>query len=111
MRASWHLAGHARFLQRTFIAAADLRVFIFVVDQSAALFYVYVDPILAALGCNLEADRVEPAAEAQRQVARRLRAGIEVLMKPPAGRAVDAPLPPADLHHLIGLSAFIGSNA
>ena len=66
---SRHLAGHAGLLQGLFIAAADLRVFIFVVNQSAAFFYVYVDPVLAALGCNLKADRVEPAAEAQRQVA------------------------------------------
>ena len=58
----------------------SVRIFVGVFDQRAALFDVDVDAVFAAFVGDLETDRMNPAAVAQRQVARRLGAGAEVLV-------------------------------
>ena len=90
---------------------ADRGVFVFVLDQSAALLHVDVDAIFTPLIGNLKADRVKPAAVADRQMTRRCRSCIEMLMKPAAGRAIDASLFLFNLYYLIAAATLIGPGA
>src|SRR5688500_10238854 len=88
-----------------------MRVFVGVLDQSAAFFYVDVNAVLAALVGDLESDRVDAAAVAEREMARRLRAGIEMLVKPAPRRAVNAARFPFYLDDVFSMAGFVGSNA
>src|SRR5262245_42587934 len=77
----------------------DVRVLVGVFYQRAAAFDVDIDPVFAALVGNLKADGVNPAAIADREVARGLRTGVEMLMEPSSGRTIDASLFPFHLYN------------
>src|SRR5687768_7788349 len=51
------------------------------------------------------------AAVAHGEMARRLFAGVEVLMKPVAWRTVNTPLPPLDLDHFVLVTITVGMDA
>src|SRR5439155_695072 len=69
------------------------------------------DAIFTPLIGSLKADGVKPAAVADRQMTRRCRSGIKMLMKPAAGRAIDASLFPFNLYYLIAAATLIGPGA
>src|SRR5512144_221755 len=54
---------------------------------------------------------MDSAAVAHREMARRLFSGIEMLVKPVAGRAVNARLTPLDLDHFVLVSVRVRMNA
>ena len=56
---------------------------------------------------QVKADRMAMAPEPQRQLAGRLTAGVEMLVEPSLGRAVDTAQAPVYLHHLLGMAGFL----
>src|SRR5438445_7004967 len=106
-----HLAGHVTLTQFLFVVPADRGVFVFILDQGAALLHVDVDAIFTPLIGSLKADGVKPAAVADRQMTRRCRSGIKMLMKPAAGRAIDASLFPFNLYYIIAAATLIEPSA
>src|SRR4030095_5801567 len=76
----------------------DARIFVFEFDLPAAVLDARVSPALAVLHPH-EAEF--PAAPAQRQIARRLGAGIEMLMEPLIGRHHHAAGFPIDPLHVL----------
>ena len=77
----------------------DVRILVGVLYQCAAALDVDIDAVFAALIGDLKANRVNPAAVADREMARGLRTGIEMLVEPSTGRAVDAAFSPFYLHN------------
>ena len=66
-----HLARYAFFSHLVFVVFANVRVFVGIFDQGAAFFHVDINAVFAALVGDLEADRVNSAAVAEREMARR----------------------------------------
>src|SRR3989304_3502542 len=84
-----HFAGHTRALQLGLKPPANFGIFVFVIDHGPAVFYRDDDAIVLALHGGVEACRIESTAKPNGQVPRGGWAGVEVLMKPPARRAVN----------------------
>ena len=89
----------------------NVRIFIGILDQRAAFFYVDINAVLAALVGDLEADRVNSAAVAEREMARRFGAGIEMLMKPAARRTIDAAGFPFNFDDFVAAAGFVRLSA
>src|SRR5882724_1901165 len=106
-----HLARDAVFSHLVFVVCVNVRVFVGIFDQGAAFFHVDINAVLTALVGDLETARVKPAAVAQREMARRLGAGVEMLMKPAARRAIDAARFPFYLDDIFVVPGFVGPGA
>src|SRR5262249_17314963 len=106
-----HFAGYSRFSQFVFIVLPDLRIFVSVLYQRTASLHVDVNAVLAPFVGNLKADRMNPAAIADRQVTRALGPGIEVLMKPTPWRTIDASLLPLNLYYFLFTAVLVGLDS
>src|ERR1044071_4254533 len=91
-----HVAARAGFFHRRLEVLMDLRILVFEFDLSTAELDAGKRAAFAVLGAH---EFVAPVVPAQRQIARRLRAGIEVLMKPLIRRHHHAARPPVDPLH------------
>jgi hypothetical protein len=86
-------------------------VFVGVFNQRPAIFHVDINAVFAALVGDLESDRVDAAAVAEREMARGLRTGIEVLVEPSSRRTIDAAGFPFDLDDIFIVTGFVRSDA
>src|SRR5262245_8913195 len=113
LRLLWtrHFAGYSRFSHFVFVVLPDLRIFVRILYQCAASFDIDVDAVFAALVGYLKADGVNPAAIADREVARGLRTGIEMLVEPPSGRTVNTSLLPFYFHDALATTASVRFNS
>src|SRR5436853_3749557 len=84
-------------LEIGFEAAADLGIFVLVLDHGPAVFDRDIDAVGFFLGHLVQPNWKQPAAKSHGQLARGLFADVEVLVKPAAWRAEDASLAPAKL--------------
>src|ERR1051325_2494729 len=89
----------------------NVRIFVGILDQRAAFFHVDVNAVLAALAGNLAADGIKLPAVPEREMARRLRTGVEMLMKPAPWRTVNAARLPLHFDDFITMAGFIGPRA
>ena len=90
---------------------SNMRIFIGVFNQRAALFDVDVDAVFAAFVGDLETDGMDATAVTERQVTRGIGVGVEMLMEPAAAGAVDAAGFPFDLDHFIPMAVLEGVRA
>src|SRR3990172_6808603 len=105
-----HLRPSPLWPQGLLPALSDLRVLILVLDHGAPLLEAPQSALRASCNRHAETPRVALAPRAQGQMPGRLGAGVEVLVEPAAGRAVDAAGPPVDLHHGVLLPRLLGSG-
>src|SRR5437764_9457423 len=87
----WHIAACPDVLHRRFEVFVDLRIFVFEFNLAAAELHACERASLAVLRAH---EFVAPVVPAKRQVARRRRAGIEMLMEPLVRRHYHAARPP-----------------
>src|SRR5919108_5084953 len=83
-----HVAGGAGFFHRRLEIPMNDWIFVFKLDLTATLFHAGVGAALAVLHPH---EAKAPAAPPKRQIARRLHARVEMLMKPLVRRHHDAP--------------------
>ena len=88
-----HVAARPDLIHRRFKVFVDLRVFVFEFNLAAAELHARERAAFAVLRAH---ELVAPVVPAKRQVARRRRAGIEMLMEPLIRRHDHAARPPID---------------
>src|SRR5438046_119584 len=88
-----HVATCPDLIHRRFEVFVDLRIFVFELDLAAAELHARERASFAVLRAH---ELVAPVVPAKRQVARRRRAGIEMLMEPLIRRHHHAARPPID---------------
>src|SRR4030095_12764834 len=98
-------------LQCRLIAVGNFRIFVFVWNHPAALFDSPEHVVIGFLMRDFESEREDTAAIADSQMACRFLAGIEVLVKPIARRAVDTAFAPFDLNDLVVMAVRVRMQA
>src|SRR6516165_22708 len=93
-----HLARGPDFFHCGFKVFMDLRIFVLELNLAAAQFDARERAALAVLRTH---ETKSPVVPAERQVAGRLCAGVEMLMEPSIRRNDDAPGLPIDPLHLL----------
>jgi len=95
------------FFERLLKANFDLRIFLVVVDHRAAILQRCHDRVIVLFQARVKAGRINSAAHAQREMARRLAAGVEVLVIPAARRTINAAFLPVDYDDLVLVAALV----
>src|SRR5437660_11764986 len=95
-----HLTRGAGFFHRRFEVAVHGRIFVLEFDLPAPLLHAGVGRTFAVLHSH---EAKAPATPAERQIARRFCAGVQMLMKPLVRRHHDAPWLPVHALHLLAL--------
>src|SRR4051812_35305977 len=88
-----HVAAGTGLLHRGLEITVNLRIFILEFDLPAAELHAGKCPAFTVLRFH---EAIAPVVPAQREIARRVRAGIKMLMKPLVRRHHDTPRPPID---------------
>src|SRR4029453_11920863 len=91
-----------------FEAAADLEVFILILDHRAAFLNRDIDVVRFLLGRLMQPDGKKSATKSDRQLARGLFANVEVLVEPAARWAEDAPFAPAKFDYFLAAAGGVG---
>src|SRR6185295_418897 len=106
-----HLTAYAGALQPGFEAAPNLRIFVFILEQSATVFYRHQHAFVMTFSGGGEAGRMNSAAESDRQLPGRLAADVEMLMEPTSRRAINAAVFPAHFDDAVTVPALIGPGS
>src|SRR4029453_17730482 len=96
---------------RRLIALGNFGIFVFVWNHPSALFDSPEHIVIGFLMGDFESEREKTAAITDRQMACRFLAGVEVLVKPIARRAIDAAFAPFNLNDFVFITIRVRMQA
>src|SRR5262245_26468756 len=100
-------ARDAVFFKQLLKANSDRRIFLIVVDHRAAILQRCHDRVIVLFQARVKAGRIDSTAHAEREMARGLAAGIEVLVIPAARRTIDPAFLPVHFNDLVLMAALV----